>query len=365
MSHCELTIDPRLDCTDPAERAAGDAEALQKLARRIRTFPEGEYTPTPPPRLLHELTDEVLVIASDAVSGVGREQPALSGNATLRLLAWTVADASGATVALDKPLALTVGKRLDRQAQSVRANFAAISGRAREARLRVSAAAAGNPALAATLEREIAQIDVKEQSAMSVARTEVYVGFHELASLLPENEVEEAALEPPPAPVSTPPAATTSARVLDSPEPFLHFPFHCDASLDPVPLPIPRDLAGALGPDVSERLCEHLEELDSWGNKRKSSGDWWSLALPSFACHLARQKAQLTAQLTATEQSCDELVEKLTADHRRSQSEARAELEDVHAENEDLRMRLHVSAGEVKALRGVITLCRWGADGPA
>jgi hypothetical protein len=37
-----------------------------------------------------------------------------SRNAALRLLAWTVADASGASVALDTPLALTVGKRLDR-----------------------------------------------------------------------------------------------------------------------------------------------------------------------------------------------------------------------------------------------------------
>tara|TARA_B110000027_G_C15879733_1_gene194864 strand:+ start:378 stop:524 length:147 start_codon:yes stop_codon:yes gene_type:complete len=42
--------------------------------------------------------------------------------------------------------------------------------------------------------------------------------------------------------------------------------------------------------------------------------------------------------------------------------DAQAELE---AENDDLRMRVHVSAGEVQALRGVITLCRWGADGPA
>ena len=68
-----------------------------------------------PPRLLEKLTDELLVVASDVVAGVAAEEQPLSGNAALRLLAWTVADARGAAIAMDKPLALTVGKRLDRQ----------------------------------------------------------------------------------------------------------------------------------------------------------------------------------------------------------------------------------------------------------
>jgi len=71
------------------------------------------------------------VLSSDVVAGVARDGQAISANAALRLLAWTVADARGATVALDGPLALTVGKRLDRQAQSVRAGHArAEAGRA-------------------------------------------------------------------------------------------------------------------------------------------------------------------------------------------------------------------------------------------
>ena len=63
------------------------------------------------------------------------EEPALSANAGLRLLAWTVADARGATRPLEKPMALTVGKRLDRQAQSVRGMLFAASDRAAEERL--------------------------------------------------------------------------------------------------------------------------------------------------------------------------------------------------------------------------------------
>ena len=97
-------------------------EALRRLARRIRSYPEGEFPPSPPPALLFQLTDELLVVASDVVLSVGAEgSSALKHNAVLRLLAWTVADARGARKLLSMGDALTVGKRLDRQARSVRA----------------------------------------------------------------------------------------------------------------------------------------------------------------------------------------------------------------------------------------------------
>ena len=111
--------------TGCAEWCSRVAEGLQLLARRIRTFPEGNFTPSPPPPLLSTLTDELLVIASDAVKAVAAEGKALSGNGGLRLLAWTVADARGATAALDKPLALTVGRRLDSRAFTVRKDLEA------------------------------------------------------------------------------------------------------------------------------------------------------------------------------------------------------------------------------------------------
>ena len=61
----------------------------------------GAFTPSPSQWLLHELKDELLVIAS----GVGVEARALSsGSRVFQLLAWTVADACDAVTAFDKPL---------------------------------------------------------------------------------------------------------------------------------------------------------------------------------------------------------------------------------------------------------------------
>ena len=110
------------------------AIALKQLAQRIRTFPEAKFPPSPPPALLDRITDELLVLSSDVVAGVAKDGQPISANAALRLLAWTVADARGATVALDGPLALTVGKRLDRQARSVRVSLEALHARAEAAR---------------------------------------------------------------------------------------------------------------------------------------------------------------------------------------------------------------------------------------
>ena len=90
-----------------------------------------------------------------------------------RLLAWTVADARGATVPLDKALALTVGRRLISRADTVRGELAAAAAQAEEAR----AGALGDG--------ELAAIDETEQAAIRKARDEVYIGFWELDELLP------------------------------------------------------------------------------------------------------------------------------------------------------------------------------------
>ena len=47
------------------------AKTLKNRAQRIRTFPEGKFTPSPAPSFLDRITDELLVIASDVVAGVG------------------------------------------------------------------------------------------------------------------------------------------------------------------------------------------------------------------------------------------------------------------------------------------------------
>ena len=136
--------------------------------------------------LLSTLTDELLVIASDAVKAVAAEGKALSGNGGLRLLAWTVADARGATAALDKPLALTVGRRLDSRAFTVRKDLEAAAEEDRVADCSYNH-------------------QVMEQAAKKKARDEVYIGFWELESLLPP-EIPTGA-----PPSSTPVTAKTSA----------------------------------------------------------------------------------------------------------------------------------------------------------
>ena len=105
--------------------ASETQRVLETLARRFLPFPHGNFSPSPPPALLDKITDELLVVASDAVATVAAEQPRPpSGKSLLRLLAWIVADARGASTVLDKLLAETVGKRLDRQAQKVRSTLA-------------------------------------------------------------------------------------------------------------------------------------------------------------------------------------------------------------------------------------------------
>lgn len=133
----------------------------------------------------------MLVIASDVVRSVASEEPKLSGNSYFKLLAWTVADARAATIAIDKPLALTVGRRLDSRAGVVRQEL--------------SEAAEGYVEIAEELREgtsptreEQLRLKLKkmrhQEPVVTKARNEVYVGFHELLSLLPDADVEPADL---------------------------------------------------------------------------------------------------------------------------------------------------------------------------
>ena len=111
--------------TGAAQPTAHISEKLRQLARRLLPFTEGSFEPSPPPCLLDNLTDELLVVAADAVDAVCATATARpSGKAQYRLLAWVVADARGAAVPMEKPLAETIGKRLDRQARKVRGDLA-------------------------------------------------------------------------------------------------------------------------------------------------------------------------------------------------------------------------------------------------
>ena len=114
--------------------------ALRQQAERLLPYTDGKFSPSPPPAALENLTDELVVVAAEVVGIIGA---GLGVNARFRLLSWVVADARGAQVVMEPNLALTVGKRLERQAESVRAKLQGILGRWRDERARIGASRGG------------------------------------------------------------------------------------------------------------------------------------------------------------------------------------------------------------------------------
>ena len=182
--YCKSAVRRRLGARREASAVAACGAILWRtqLAERIRGFKDGSFAPSRKP-LLDRLTDQLLVVASDAVTSVATQaSPSLSGKAMQRLLAWVVADARGAGRPMEKELAETVGKRLDKQARKVRETLAAASADAAQAREAAREAASQDANLAAALPAQLAAIGAAEREAYARARDEVYIGFHELGS---------------------------------------------------------------------------------------------------------------------------------------------------------------------------------------
>ena len=269
--------------------------ALESLARRFLPFPNGNFSPSPPPALRDNITDELLVVASDAVATVAAEvQPRPSGKSLLRLLAWVVADVRGSSTVLDKLLAETVGKRLDRQAQKVRITLARAALVAELARSDVSTVLAGGALTASHGADRRAEIDRVEKQAYEHARREVYIGFHELEALLP-------------------------GYVAPSRYPEL---VRIHEPVGPAALPpIPPDLAAALGAAACEEMRVRVQ--DEGGHRCLDPADsdvWWAVYLPSFVNDLRRERD--AARLQASE--ADETVKITNAALERAEA---AELE--------------------------------------
>ena len=265
-----------------------------------------------------------------------------------------MADASGASVALDTPLALTVGKRLDRQAQSVRVNFRAITLRAAEARTSTRDAAAGDPELTARLPRALSAIDSEERTAMTLACTEVYVGFNELESLLPEAETDEPHDVPhndtpsaaQPAASATPATPAVVYRDADPEGPIPHFPWLLDEPEEG--LPIPQDLAAALGPDATQVLTATRSEGYT------TSAGWWSIGLPGFAKHLLGTLTLERKLHRAALADEEELAATRVKNAEARAANAEAELAVADGEIEELRGQLRQARGREEALHEVI-----------
>ena len=308
-------------CPGAPKRQKDEAHALQQLARRIRTFPEGKYAPSPPPNVLGKLTDALIVTASDIVISVAQEEPALSGNSMFRLLAWTVADARGAQTAIEKPLALTVGKRLQVQATRVRNDAAPYckpimerASRERE-KLRDGPMTSGDGE--AALEAALAAIRAKELSELQQAKEkEIYTGFDELESLLTEEQrwdgasieqrvawslvdaraAELAADVPAPAvPASStgPPADFDPEVAMKAhfAECGIYFPWVLSQDVEPEDTSIPLDLLTQLGDEASQALSDISSQVGFVGEQ------WWWSALPAFARKLVEDRNSHAAEL--------------------------------------------------------------------
>ena len=258
--------------------------ALEQLARRILSCPDDSFEPSPPPALLKTLTDELLVVASDAVAAVAAEvQPPPSGKAQLRLLAWLAADARGANAVLDNATAWKAGKRIDYQAQAVRAALAQATRTAEEER--AALAEAGARMSAAEVSKARAKIDEKEQQTYDKHRREVYIGFHELEDLLPR---------PVPAVVSQPR--------------FPHLlPQANQRATRPLP-PIPPDLTAVLDAAACSEICERFGHRDAHNyDDDPEAHVWWTQILPDYVDELRAERDELRAEWERVVRSREEV----------------------------------------------------------
>ena len=345
-------------CTShAAKRLAGVADALGKLADRLLAFGDGKFTPSPPPALLDTLTDELLVVASNSVRNAAAKCTTLnglgpiSGKAQLRLLAWVVADARGAIVPLEKALAETVGKRLDRQAKNVRDTVAAASEQAE--RMRAYVREELPPELHA---EKIAAIDATEQRAIEAPRSEVYVGFHELDSLLPETYCSALAdatmaVAPDGAAHGSDDGSCDEPKIAGVRSTWrLHEPevAAAAAEYDQKDGSIPPDLVRALGADGVQLLWEYCKHRAPIGE------EWWDPHLPFFARNLIREQTQ--ERRWHTEDM--ERHESETAKMRETIREQAADLDEAQDEIERLQGELRDAKGREQGLRDALALLR-------
>lgn len=217
---------------DGDKLAPDAAETLRLRAQRIRSATEGEHAPTDKRLGPQVITHELLVVARDAVMSIADQPPKLSGKAALRLLAWTVADAMSAGAPIDKPLAETVGKRLDKQAVKVASQLEAAASEAAQARQDVENATAlaelapgMNEHVVGGAPAKLAEISAAEAEYVDLLRREVYVGFWELglstADPTTAAKPAEPAAVPPPMPLPPPvlPLLSSASQPLAPPSP--------------------------------------------------------------------------------------------------------------------------------------------------
>jgi len=240
----------------------------------------------------------------------------------------------------------------------VRNNLSVIASRAAESRARARelSGSCGEAAMAA--------VDDQEKTDLLLACTEVYIGFHELDSLL----LTEPDEHPQPVPPPPPPSADDQTRLarirleLYPPSPplpgvrFKHL-------LEPIsPLndgPIPPDLVEAFGSGPLGR--EAIQVLwDRSAGEHFHGEKWWTLGLPNLVrlliddcaaseSHLAVSRSEHLASASARLVSTQEYFANLKS--------ACEDIEELVQENDTLRGQLKEAQAREDALHTVISRC--------
>jgi hypothetical protein len=157
------------------------SDELRKIAEHMLLFPAGNVGTETLQKVATVVTDELLILAWEAVRTVSQlQEPAPIGVAQKRLLAWVVAVAVGRPLLTEQAEATKVGNRLKEQAQRVSLKLVGIS--TRFDALRTAAA-----------DQELAEINAAEQRARDEVLTQVY---NNAAMLLPTEPVPQDAPVP-------------------------------------------------------------------------------------------------------------------------------------------------------------------------
>ena len=250
------------------------SEAIEQLARRLHEEVRSKLGNLDKVSGVKNLTEEVLIVASDAVQVVtaAAPLPKPSGKAQLRLLCRLVAAVMGSAASFDEKDAAVIGKRLQAQVARVRAALAGASAAAAQERADAQAAAAIDLGLLATLPVALAAIDAKEQKALAAPSLEPYNGFWELELAAP---IELAT--PVPVVQEAPRAARAQLpRWLDRQLRFMHGEQLCVKVATSWPRlgtsgpADPEDYPEEYGTDSAMRLATFVAEMDSrerWASK--------------------------------------------------------------------------------------------------
>jgi len=177
----------------PQNASAGEDKvplgAAAKLLDRARRFLPASDGPVEASSDLvaEDLTDWLIVLAWEAIStAVAESASAVSGKAKLRLMAWLLCDACGHEgPVLERSDAEAAGKRLQRQAERVRATAEVAKVKAARLRDKAVTVVANDKTLTAELPATLAAIEAELQVALALPRAEVYVHFPELVRELP------------------------------------------------------------------------------------------------------------------------------------------------------------------------------------